>query len=108
MSLRVPQVCATSRLERSLQCVVVILRLAARRIMLVSHEWTLSYSRGIDVVVTKSVIPWYAHPVSQQLCILMNAHVFAVLAPRFSLGFLLWSRLFTKFLRTELRVESGL
>ena len=51
MSLRCPQVCATSRLERPLQCVVVILRLAARRIMLVPHEWTLSYSRGIVVVV---------------------------------------------------------
>ena len=46
-----PQVCATGRLERPLQCVVVILRLAARRIMLVPHEWTLSYSRGIVVVV---------------------------------------------------------
>ena len=52
MSLRCPQVCATSRLERPLQCVVVmILRLAARRIMLVPHEWTLCYSRGIVVVV---------------------------------------------------------
>ena len=51
MSLRCPQVCATGRLERPLQCVVVIIRLAARRIMLVPHEWTLSYSRGIVVVV---------------------------------------------------------
>ena len=51
MSLRCPQVRATVRLERPLQCVVVILRIAARRIMLVPHEWTLSYSRGIDVVV---------------------------------------------------------
>ena len=51
MSLRCPQVCATGRLERPLQCVVVILRLAERRIMLVPHEWTLSYSRGIVVVV---------------------------------------------------------
>ena len=50
MSLRCPQVCATGRLERPLQCVVVILRLAARRIMLVPHEWTLSYSREIVVV----------------------------------------------------------
>ena len=51
MSLRCPQVCATGRLERPLQCVVVILRLAARRIMLVPHEWTLSHSREIVVVV---------------------------------------------------------
>ena len=52
MSLRCPQVCATGRLERPLQCVVVmILRLPARRIMLVPHEWTLCYSRGIIVVV---------------------------------------------------------
>ena len=45
------QVCATGRLEPPLQCVVVILRLAARRTMLVPHEWTLSYSRGIVVAV---------------------------------------------------------
>ena len=55
MSLRCPQVCATGRLERPLQCVVVILRLAARRITLVPHEWTLSYSRGIVVVVDFSL-----------------------------------------------------
>ena len=58
MSLRCPQVCATGRLERPLQCVVVmILRLAARRIMLVPHEWTLCYSRGIVVVVACSHTP---------------------------------------------------
>ena len=48
MSLRCPQVCATGRLERSLQCVaVMILRLAARRTTLVPHEWTLCYSNLI-------------------------------------------------------------
>ena len=56
MSLRCPQVCATGRLERPLQCVVVILRLAARRIMLVPHEWTLSNSRGIVVVVVLRIL----------------------------------------------------
>ena len=52
MSLRCPQVCATERLERPLQCaVMMILCLAARRIMLVPHEWTPCYSRVIVVVV---------------------------------------------------------
>ena len=51
MSLRCPQVCVTGRLERPLQCVVVMmLRLAARRIMLVPHEWTRCYSQGIVFV----------------------------------------------------------
>ena len=49
--------------HRSPQCVGVILRRAARRIMLVPHEWTLSYSRGSVVVVailsTHSSHTWY-------------------------------------------------
>ena len=56
MSMKCPQVCATSRLERPLQCVVVvILRLAARRIMLVPHEWTLWCFRGIVHAVNLGV-----------------------------------------------------
>ena len=53
MSLRCPQVCATGRLERPLQVCSSVLRLAARRIMLVPHEWTLNHSRVIVVVVQR-------------------------------------------------------
>ena len=61
MSLRCPQVCATCRFERPLQCVVVIIRFTARRTMLVPHEWTLCYSRRIVDVVDGMLLKTMQH-----------------------------------------------